>query len=354
MPGPKPVRSIAHRVLVMVLMSAVAVATTATPALAVSWSVTGHITAGGQPVVGVSVAAYPPGSTSGSVASAGSNSQGDYAMQVPDGVWDIVFTPPAPYQPVTRSNFSVTGNQTLDLVLIQEGVSTLSGRILDHTGTPAGDVTFRLIGGFPTGGTYATRTGTDGRFTLYASNGTYSIRIAGDSNTSTGDLPTGSWDLNTNATYQLTADTNTGDITLPKPVHLTVTVTDPTGQPVPDAQVRTSNNNPVISGLTTLLGLPVTSGKTSTPTNLTAANGSTPTVALWPTAGTQLDITPPTNRPDLLTITTTPVSVTADQTITATLPSGPTMTGRILDHTGTPAGDVTFRLIGGFPTGGTY
>ena len=334
---PRAIRRVVRMVLLTLLLSFAAVLGPATPVLAVTmWTVQGHITSGGSAVGGVAVAVYPPGSASGSVATTTSDAQGSYSMSVPEGTWDIVFTPASPFLPVTKSNFSVISDRTLDVVLVQEGVSTLSGRIVDHTGTPIIGVSTNVYN--PSLGQFIATTGPDGRFSIYARNGSYRLAVHTNS-TVNGDVPPDNWQFWTaDQAFTLAGNTDVGDLVLPAPSRLNVTVLDPANQPVSNARVRLANGNTdVIPGFGTLLGLPIAGGNTNS--NLDQSTGSNGTItgtSYWPTNKPTLRIDPPTTQPNLLPVTTAPVDLSHNAAVTVNLPTGTTLSGRIVDHTGTP------------------
>src|SRR5258708_7875330 len=81
----------------------------------------GTVTSAGQPLAGVDVSVYPAGSGTGRVAETTTSAAGSYFVSVADGTWDFLFTPPAPFAPVTKSGVTVSGDHTLDVVLVQDG-----------------------------------------------------------------------------------------------------------------------------------------------------------------------------------------------------------------------------------------
>src|SRR5215510_2142132 len=82
-------------------------------------TVSGTVTGAGSPVAGTHVVVYPSGSTATTIAETTTLADGSYAVSVPPGTWDFVFTPAAPYTPVTKPDYVVAGGQTLDIVLVQ-------------------------------------------------------------------------------------------------------------------------------------------------------------------------------------------------------------------------------------------
>ncbi|MBS2964979.1 IPT/TIG domain-containing protein [Actinocrinis puniceicyclus] len=232
-------------------------------------------------------------------------------MSVPLGTWDFVFTPGAPYAAVTKHSVVVSGDQTLDVVLVQNGVGTMSGRVVDDLGAPLAGV---QVGLFDQNlGSYGAATGSDGRFTVYAKNGSYGLQLsAGDS--VVGDVPrppSGAWYLQTgNQSLTVNGDTSVGDIALPALVHLAVTVLDPANNPVAAGVNPSPYSAAVVPGFATLLGIPIASGAViGTAPQYTGTDGTIPGFTYWPTTALTLNVTPGAS-PQLLPTTTPPINLT--------------------------------------------
>jgi hypothetical protein len=314
----------------------------ATPAYADGTAVvSGTVTSGGNPIASAEVSVYPVGTMTGAVAGTTTAPDGTYSVSVPLGTWDFVFTPPAPFSPVTKSALVVTANQQVDVVLVQQGVGLLSGRLVDDQGTPApGGVSIQLSG---SPGSYSATTRSDGTFQFAARNGSYSLAV-NSSYMQVGDAPQPYWQLTTGAGFVVDGDANLGDVALPAPERLVVTVLDPDGQPVAGASVSTPYLTSIASNVVSVLGLPVTSGYQYDHHATTDSTG-TAIIKMWPDTAT-VSVTPPAGG-RLLPATTPPLTITTNTTTTVHLDAAALLSGRLVDDQGTPApGGVSIQLSG--------
>ena len=103
-----------------------------------------------------------------------------------------------------------------------------------------------------------------------------------------------------------------GDLALPTPTHVNVTVVNPSGEPVPEASLSVANlpcetcgqYDPVASGMT-VAGLPITGGETvlwnGDGPPRTNANGQA-SILVWPTKTTgSFVVTPPASTSSMCT-----------------------------------------------------
>ncbi|MBV1849340.1 IPT/TIG domain-containing protein [Catellatospora tritici] len=294
----------------MVVGIVTGVLVTGSPAFATEVAtVHGTVTFAGNPVVAAEVAVYPVGATAGAVANGSTDQDGRYSISVPLGTWDIVFTPAEPLTPVTKTNVVITGDHPLDVALIQAGVSDVSGRLVDHLGTPIPGLNFQVYG--DTGG-YGVTTDADGRFTLTARNGAYALSIYNYYNYRPNiDIPY-YFGLNTAPnTFVIDGDINLGNIALPKPVHVTIGVLDPDNLPVPNTDVYLNGEFHIQPGFATILGIPITSGLGSATGRRTGTDGSSTYLVTWPANPVPVTVSPPPGN-HLLIATTPPIDLSAD------------------------------------------
>ncbi|MCB0163842.1 MAG: carboxypeptidase regulatory-like domain-containing protein, partial [Anaerolineae bacterium] len=118
------------------------------PAIAATFQLSGRVTnQSGSPVAGAEVAVIDP-ATSTTVTSATSDANGNYAITVDEGTYDIKVTPP------TGSGFGesvspgqvIGGDTNLDFVLVPAGSVTLSGKVLDANGNGVPNQQVQLYG----------------------------------------------------------------------------------------------------------------------------------------------------------------------------------------------------------------
>ncbi|MEI6401570.1 MAG: LamG-like jellyroll fold domain-containing protein, partial [Actinomycetota bacterium] len=178
----------------------------------------------------------------------------------------------------------------------------------DRLGQPVSQVVMSLVGsGVPT---VSYTTSTDGTFAFTVPNGQYQLQLTTNNCSSpSGDVPGTAtagcyWDLATAAqALQVSGNRNFGDLALPSPTHVTVTVVDPAGAPVPGAAFNIGNVScvrcgayfPIAQGMT-IGGMPITTGSTTlwnyTPPSTDASGRAT--ILVWPSTTTgSFTVTPP-------------------------------------------------------------
>src|SRR5581483_2280004 len=103
---------------------------------AANFTLSGRVTdQSSNAVVGATVAALD--GSNATIASATTDSSGNYSMSLPGGTYTIQVTPPAgsSFQTSNTPNESITADTTLNFVLVPAGAVTLSGHVLDGQGT---------------------------------------------------------------------------------------------------------------------------------------------------------------------------------------------------------------------------
>jgi hypothetical protein len=249
--------------------------------------------------------------TTTAVAEGPTDAHGNFTIPVAEGTYDIVVTPQShSYVPRTLYGVVVSGSSTnLDVVLAFVGTGTLSGTLVDDLGKPVPNVKISLSS--PSQPTTTTTSGSDGSFSLNVANGYYQVEFSTNNCAwgVTGDVPNTNqdgclWSLSTGqGALTVSGARNFGNLALPTPTHVNVTVLNPSGEPVPEASLTVANlscqtcirSYPVAAGMT-VAGMQITSGETwlwnDTPL-LTNSKGQA-SIPVWPsqTAGSFV-ITPP-------------------------------------------------------------
>ncbi|HZO68679.1 MAG TPA: carboxypeptidase-like regulatory domain-containing protein, partial [Kribbellaceae bacterium] len=155
------------QLLIVLSGSAVVVLVSPGAARAVGDNLSGRVTAGGSAAPNVTVVASPTGSTGGP--STTTDSDGRYSIPLADGVYDIVFTPPAQsgYGVTSYTGFQLSGSAVLDVVLVPVSTSvTVSGSVVRADGSPGsyadniGVVFDDYQGRVADGGSFAVQTST--------------------------------------------------------------------------------------------------------------------------------------------------------------------------------------------------
>jgi hypothetical protein len=286
---------------------------------------------------------------------------GNFTIPVPDGTYDIVVTPQSTsYVPRTLYGVVVSGSSpTLDVVLALVGTGTLSGTLVDDLGNPVPDVKISLSS--PSEPTTTTTSGSNGSFSINVANGYYQVEFSTNNCASgvTGDVPNLSqdaclWNLKTGqGALTVSGSRNFGDLALPTPTHVNVTVVNPSGEPVPEASLTVANLGcqtcaqyyPVAPGMT-VAGMPITSGETALWNEhplLTNANGQA-SILVWPTQSTGSFVVTPPASTGLTAASLSNVSLTGNQSISVHASEGSVLSGTLVDDLGNPVPDVKISL----------
>ncbi len=157
--------------------------------------------------------------------------EGSYSVSVPEGTYDVVFTPPlgSGYEAFTAHDEVITGNKVLDVVLVPAGLVEFSGVLRDPLGAPVVGAKVTLNGN---GTGVSTVTDASGAFALNVSPGSYTLEISGARQGS--EQVPNSFGLS--QSINLTASREQ-DLTIPSIV-VDVSAVGPTGEPVLGAQIE--------------------------------------------------------------------------------------------------------------------
>ena len=318
-----------------------------------TYQVSGRVTnQAGDPIVGTVVDMLDP-ATSTVVATATADENGDYAVSVDAGTYNIRVTPPlgSGFQISTLFGRVIAADATIDFMLVPAGAVTLSGRVLDAEGDDGlPDVAVALA---PSGGGTDLRTMTDhsGHYSFSVAPGAYRIFSEGQNVGQSFSAPN-SYYLQSQVDISLTEDTEL-DITLPV-MRVDVRVQDPAESPVAGVRLTTTNPaNPhlTVAGMQFLGYNSYPPWAWATPT-LTDDLGN---VTLWliPTesgSSYTFTATPPEDAAPLATSSVSGINVVGATTVTITLHPPLTLSGRVLDAEGDDGlPDVAVALA---PSGG--
>jgi hypothetical protein len=233
---------------------------------------------------------------------------------------------------------------------------TFSGQVLDPDGDPTRhNVSVQLTGAdYPYLVAEVFVSGDDdGTFSLDVPAGTYSLRVETGAE-DPDDCPgcpeyrgdeAHSFFVNS---FQLDGDRQEA-IRLPRPAVLTVTVVDPSNQPVPWAWVTSTSswNEPLASPLALFPGATVTD--VSSAIDILTGNDGTAAVEYFPGSGpATISVEPPAGT-QLPTETAVPLNATS---LTIQVQDGPTLHGRLFQADGNPISTGAGGYISG--TGGSY
>jgi Fibronectin type III domain/Putative Ig domain/Carboxypeptidase regulatory-like domain len=319
--------------LVLILSILCTICTALNPPLAkaASASIVGTVSdAGGNGIAGVSVTATVPGGVTVQSGPVLTSSGGAYELDLPTGTYDVHFDPPngSSFQPVIADNVVVTADQVLNIQLVNI-MHTFSGTIRDQDGNPIA-VQGINVNLYDAAGNFVATTQTDsaGRYSVSAAPGAYRVAIsgyAGDPIPGTSGFDAGL----SSSSVDLSGGDASRDIQLPL-ARLHVTVEDPSGKPVPGAQVSANSGG----AISFFAGDPQT---TSISTHVTAVTDGAGTVNLPAIQGERFGLTNPDSdnicaslpgqQPVCLTA---PLTITGDTTLifrpqpTTAGPSAPT------------------------------
>ena len=308
--------------LLAVLASAALCAAPATAAI-----VGGTVaTSTGSPLANTTVDFLAAG-TSNVTASGVSDGAGVYQVSVATGSYDVRVSP-APssgYVVQTLAGRSISGDTTLDLLLVSASATAYGGQVVTATGAGVAGVQLQLDG-FT--GSASGETDDGGAFSLVIPPGSYDRRL---------DLiPGGPLPPDLPATFSLAftdpveiaADLQQ-TITLPATVVLSGTVIAPGGQPLAGAEILATFADVRVVGVTGTQGFDLT----------TDASGAFST-GMFPGTATLL-VLPPPGSP--LGLTMLNVEVTESTSISVTLPDTP-YGGLVETAAAVPAADVIVTL----------
>ncbi|OFW04794.1 MAG: hypothetical protein A3H96_10290 [Acidobacteria bacterium RIFCSPLOWO2_02_FULL_67_36] len=202
-----------------------------------SYGLSGRVTnQSGSPLAGSVVDVFEAGTTT-LAANAVTDPDGVYSTAISAGTYDIRVTPPpgTGFGTATAPGRTITGNTTLDFVLVPIGSVTLSGRVLDGQGVPLPNQYVVLT---PSGGADLPQiqTDTDGNYSFSVASGDYAVTVWG--------YPSAPAAAPTYYYFRLTSGlTLTGNLTfdLKLPVkRVDVHVQTPDGNPVVNAALTTT------------------------------------------------------------------------------------------------------------------
>jgi len=128
-------------------------------------------------IAGVRVDLVDPANHQTVIATATSNSAGNYSVSAAPGIYDVIYTPQGDvYQQATKTSVDVTGNNTIDVVLVLVP-RTFSGTVKDKYGTAIAGATLTLHN--QGGQSPSTTTATDGSFWIQVNQAVYTVSISG-------------------------------------------------------------------------------------------------------------------------------------------------------------------------------
>jgi hypothetical protein len=195
-------------------------------------TVTGQPTKGeAEGLAGVQVSVHLAGSEE-AAASTSTGADGQYALEVPSGVYEVSFEPgTSAYKATTVHEVEVKEARILDVLLASAELVHLTGTVRDASGEPIAGAPLILESKF----TPLTRseTAADGSYSFTVSPGTYEFQLY-----QPGPLPglPPHWAMQSDE-FELSGD-ETRDVNLPAPSTLTVEALGKGGAAVPGATVR--------------------------------------------------------------------------------------------------------------------
>jgi hypothetical protein len=308
--------------LLAVLASAVLSAAPAAAAI-VGGTVT---TSTGAPLANTSVDVLAAG-TSTVTASGVSDSGGSYQVSVAPGSYDVRVSPEpsSGYLVQTLAGRSISGDTTLDLLLVPASAAAYGGKVVTATGAGVPGVQLKLDG-FT--GSASGETDEGGAFSLAVPPGSYDRRLEfSKGDTLPPDLPAG-FSLAFTDPIEIAADLQQ-TITLPATVVLSGTVVAPGGQPLDGAEVIATFADVRVEGVTGAQGLDT----------FTDASGAFST-AMFPGTATLLVLPPPGSPLGLAMLD---VEVAESTSLSVTLPDTP-YGGFVETAAAGPAADVIVTL----------
>ena len=334
-----------NRKLATVLVSGVLLMVFVGIAMASTFQVSGTVTnQSSVPLSGAAVEAINPGDGS-VVAVTTTDSLGYYALSVAGGTFHVRVTPPAgsAFQVSIALNRVIGVDTVLDFVLVPSGVAGLSGRIQDRYGSGVSGLQLYLTA---SGGGSQINVATDntGVYEYQVAPGDFVLQIQGSDGAGAFNAPRNFY-LQTEV-FTLSAST-IADITIPAH-RVSVHVQDPAGNPVANTAVNCSSQ--YAPGLS--IGPYTGYGYSQYPTYLPAAvtDGSGDAV-MWlfpndagnPTGKYTLTATPAPGG-SLATTNVSGVKIQSDMSVTITLATPVTLSGRIQDRYGSGVSGLQLYL----------
>jgi hypothetical protein len=311
-----------------------------------------HVTAGDRPAAQSGVSVFFGASSQPSLSSGETDANGEVTFVVPDGAYRVAAyvastVPGGDYQPIPPVDVNVTADTSVTLLSAPLPGPLVTGTVrdADGRGVPAATISFAHF--WPGVGTFAFAvTDSGGRYSVRVPEGTQKVSLSASPHAGLA-LPPGQWSMATAAdAVSASGDVMSGDITLPAPVTLHVSVTDASGALVPGVtitpttEVVSSVSSPdarfnVAPGSATLLGAPIGYGYVEVAADDTMSADGTATFRTFPSAPGYLAVDgAPSSRYFSTNIAVGALSV--DTSLTVPLATGHTVTGRLLDHRGTP------------------
>jgi sugar lactone lactonase YvrE len=159
---------------------------------------------------------------------------GSYSLSIPEGTYDIMFTPPlgSGYQSFAARGEAISANTTLDVTLVPAGSVTFSGVLRDAAGEALEGARIILSGASGTG---EAQTSGAGAFSVTVPSGTYTWEVVGNREGAVSDGVVPSYFFFRGNSLSLTSSVNE-ELTLP--LHtLTLRVVGPGGSPIPKTAV---------------------------------------------------------------------------------------------------------------------
>lgn len=309
--------------------------------------VEGKVFAAGEaavPITGVRVLATS-GITKEAVAVAETNFEGFYKLEVPEGFYDIAYTPPvgSEYRASTKEKIQVSSDLTMNVELERFAVATVSGVLRESAGRPVAGVRLQLSG--ETGSAEAL-TDQEGFYSISVPPGSgYRLHAAPEREGMDERLPD-YWSFDVGG-LTLTGS-KTLDVTLPPADAVTVRVLGPEKAPVAGARVVI----PRLLGAATLgEGLSTSDLASLSPQLVTGEQGTVSLLAFAGAAGEYDGEAPVVLPPEGDGYQRQPFSVptvTGETTVTVQLErESKRLTGVLLDNDGDPVAGAHVTLSGG-------
>lgn len=310
-----------------------------------SGSVYGLVTnASSAPLAAVAIEALDPNTGSG-VASTVTAGDGSYTLDLPDGTYNVLVTPPtgSGYTSQTIKGVAVNGATEENITLVAANVSTLSGKVTDSNGNDLVGMTVGLIdqNGNPT--IYSTTTAANGDYSLAVPDGTTDyLELQGVVVAASGYA---AFNFSVETSTELTVNSDrTDDFVIPPIVGVQLTVDESSGIPAPAAGVGFGGG---ASAVTLSSGQVVNiSGSDASATNTNQDGVIDLSAIALPSADAAYGVylTPPPG--DLTDIVTQPplFPVSASESLTVSLNAGTLISGQVTDSNGVELSGVGLRF----------
>ncbi len=326
-------------VLALLILMMAAAGASAAQAYTISGTVTAQAT--GLGVAETTVVVSQTG-TGTEVANTITALDGSYSVEVPEGTYDITFTPPtgSGYERLTDRGEQISTNKVINIVLEPvSGTVTFSGVLRDEGGVPLpnDEVLFDRGGSFS-----VTRTGSDGSFSISLPAGTYELSVQGSRPVASHSQ----YFIFYGAQVTLTSDVSE-NLTLPVHV-LTVKALGSTGEPLAGVGIKGNSHDLPIANGALAPGITATGGYIEE--SATTGEDGTATLSLPDfTSPVAFEAIPPAGT----TLVRTPIDVsgiTEDEARELQLANGVTFSGVLRDEGGVPLpnDEVLFDRGGSF------